>query len=153
MAGARHAIALGAALLLGCGGAGSVWQPPPTSDEPRAHVDVHVTDGSVTPATARLLPDGTIVWLNYAMDRRASVFLPEEMRGSMRCDTVPPSFMKTGRGYRSVPFGQGADTVSLPCPLDPGEYRYQVWLYDTSGAGLAIPTSTLSGTIVVEGAP
>ena len=144
---------LAAAVLACASDEGSVWKPPPTSNAPEQNVTVYFTDANVNPATARVLPGGSIVWINYAMSRNGSVFFSKKVRGSFTCQDLGPAFMKTGLGYQSVPIARETENVTLPCPLDPGEYPYEIWLYQAGGPGMGTPVSKIPAKIVVEGAP
>lgn len=145
--------ALAATALACAGGEGGFWKPPPTPVEPQQKVTVYFTDANVDPATARVLAGGEVVWVNYAMARSGSVFFPRDTRGSFDCMELRPTFMKTGRGYQSVPIAREVGNVALPCPLDPGEYSYEIWLYDAGGASMGAPSARIPGRIIVETAP
>jgi hypothetical protein len=45
--------------------------------------------------------------------------------------------------------------VKLPCPLEPGEYSYEIWLFEglpnVPEAGMSMPQFKIPAKIVVEG--
>jgi hypothetical protein len=116
---------------------------------------VQFTDSTVHPETARVLQGGSVVWINYAADYDGSVVFPESVKSSFTCDDLRPFFMKTGKGYQSIPIDEDSENVKLPCPLEPGEYSYEIWLFeglpDAPAAGMRMPQFKIPAKIVVEG--
>jgi hypothetical protein len=65
--------------------------------------------------------------------------------------------MKTGTGYQSIPITMdGArNDLEISCPLKPGEYEYEIWLFSGGGmgggpGGMDDPQSRMQGKIIVE---
>ena len=51
--------------------------------------------------------------------------------------------------------GGATNDLEIPCPLKPGEYEYEVWLFPAGGmgggfGGMDNPQSRMQGKIVVE---
>ena len=160
---------LAGALLLACasGGSGSraakavekdlTTQPqfksPPTTNKPRKNVMVQFTQASVHPSIARVLPGGNVAWINYADTFVGAVVFPASIKESFTCTELRPLFSKVAAGYKSIPItGAGGENVTLPCPLKPGTYDYQIYLGGGGDGSLGIdnPEQTLPAKIVVE---
>jgi hypothetical protein len=50
--------------------------------------------------------------------------------------------------------GEGRDDLQIPCPLKPGEYEYEIWLFsETRGDEPGVmddPQSRMQGKIIVK---
>lgn len=142
-----------ASFALAC--AGNTWTQPPSTNDPRKQVMVQFTDATVHPETARVLEGGNVVWINYASSMDAAVVFPESVKSGFTCDQLRPLFEKTADGYQSIPIRRDREDVMLPCPLKPGEYAYEIWIFEggmgTLGEGE--PGAKIPAKIVVEPAP
>jgi len=106
------------------------------------------------PETAHIPADGNVAWINQALEYRGIVVLPANMGASFSCSDLRPTFERVAAGYQSLAITQeDPENVTLPCPLRPGSYPYELWLF---GQGLgelgddAVPAQKLRGTLVVE---
>jgi hypothetical protein len=143
----RHtAGALSVLFVLACAGAPNA---PGEGSGPRQHVEIQFGDMAIHPQTAILRQGGKAVWINTSTEYRGAVVFPESIKASFTCDELRPVFSKTGIGYQSIPISADVETVALPCPLKPGSYDYQLYLFDDMG-GVDDPQRTLQGKIVVE---
>lgn len=152
----RCALGLAAALwALACASEPS-FQQPTTANQPRKNVMVQFTDASLHPSEARLLRGGTVVWINYSTSYDGSVVFPESIREHFTCDELRPVFMKVAAGYQSIPIREASEDVTLPCPLEPGEYSYELRLFGREQLAIGgvssmdNPQLTLPGRIIVE---
>jgi len=146
----------------GEGSQNPTWKQRPSTNKPRKHVMVQFTDVYLHPATAQVLEGGTVSWVNYASMHEGSIVFSDAVAASFTCSDLRPNWMKTERGYQSIPVTMGGarDDLQLPCPLKPGEYEYEVWLFEggsSAGAGgfggpasLGDPTSQMQGKIIVK---
>jgi hypothetical protein len=71
------------------------------------------------------------------------------------CSDLRPNWMKAATGYQSSPVTMGGamDDLEIPCPLEPGEYEYEIWLFSGSmgdSAAMDDPQSRMQGKIVVQ---
>jgi hypothetical protein len=143
----RHtAGALSVLFVLACAGAPNA---PGEGSGPRQHVEIQFGAMAIRPQTATLRQGGKAVWINTSTEYQGSVVFPEGIKASFTCDELRPVFSKTGAGYQSIPISADVETVALPCPLKPGSYDYQLYLFDDM-SGMADPLRTLQGKIVVE---
>jgi hypothetical protein len=132
------------------------WQQQPTTNKPRQYVIVQFSDASLNPSIARVLPGGKIAWVNYAMSYTGAVLFPDSFKDALTCGDPGPRFTKVTGGYQSIPITTTAgEDVSLPCPLKPGEYEYQLLLFGGAfsgdpGSQMYDPDSTMQGKIIVE---
>jgi hypothetical protein len=151
-------VSLLAGALLACASLGSQpeFTSPVTTNKPRKNVMVQFTQASVHPSVARVLPGGNIVWINYADSSAGAVVFDESIKESFTCSDLRPLFSKVAAGYQSIPItSAGGENVSLPCPLKPGTYDYQIYLGGGGMGGIGIddPQITLPAKIVVESPP
>jgi hypothetical protein len=132
------------------------WQQPETKNHPRKNVTVQFTDASLHPSIAQVLEGGMVTWVNYASESEGTIFFSDEVAKAFPCD-LRPDWMKTDDGYQSIPItiGTAENDLDLPCPLPPGTYDYEVWLF-TRRVGrpdtMADPQSQMKGKIVVQAA-
>lgn len=132
------------------------WKQHPSKNAPRKHVMVQFTNTSLHPSIAQVTEGGTVSWVNYASTGSATIVLSDEVAAAFTCTELRPNWMKTGKGVQSVAITMGGatDDLQLPCPLKPGEYEYEVWLYsERTGGGLGQmgnPRSRMQGKIIVE---
>jgi len=145
------ACAVSAVLLVSC----ATGPGTPIAREEDGPLTIQFTAGTIQPPTARIPADGNVTWTNLALEYAGTIVLPESMIASFTCgDDLRPTFSKIDAGYQSLPITQeDPENVTLPCPLRPGTYTYEIWLY---GQGLGevtgddVPTRILRGTLVVE---
>ena len=131
---------------LACAGAPNA---PGEGSGPRQHVEIQFGDMAIHPETAILRQGGNAVWINTSTEFQGAVVFPEGIKASFTCDDLRPVFSKTGAGYQSIPISADVESVALPCPLKPGSYDYQLYLFDDM-SGMDNPQRTLQGKIVVE---
>lgn len=155
---------LGALPLVACAQGTPTFASPDTQSAVRDSVVVNVSDGYVSPETARITADGSVVWSNVSTSKIAQIVFPKSVLASLRCHEARPAWYETAEGIRSTPFASDAENTVLPCgnggkgALLPGEYTYRVFLYEAvgdDGPGQAlppttVPSATLDGRIVVE---
>jgi hypothetical protein len=151
-----HRIAATALLLLlafavACGGT-PTWNSGESTNHPRAHVMIQFTDGSLHPSTAQITADGNVVWINYTNAKQGTIFFEASVRDAFPCD-MRPLFMEVAGGWQSIPIKGDSQNVILPCTPKPGEYGYELWLYDglvgSPNIGMDDPQSQLRGKIKV----
>jgi len=132
------------------------WEQHPTKNKPRKHVMVQFTDSTLHPSIAQLVEGGTVSWVNYASSYEGSIVFSDEVAKAFTCSDLRPNWMKTGTGYQSIPISMGGamDDLEMPCPLKPGEYEYEVWLFSGSmrnpAAEMSDPQSRMQGKIIVK---
>lgn len=131
------------------------WQQYPTKNKPRKDVTVQFTDTSLHPSIAQVMEGGTLSWVNYASMNQGTVVFSDEVAKAFTCANLRPNWMKTDTGYQSIPItiAGAANDLEIPCPLKPGEYEYEIWLYSTAmgGAiGTGVPQSRMQGKIIVK---
>jgi hypothetical protein len=143
----RHtAVVVSALFVLACAGAPNA---PGEGSGPRRHVEIRFDYTALHPETAILRQDGKAVWINTSTEIQGAVVFPDSIKASFTCDDLRPVFSKTGIGYRSIPIQGRVESVALPCPLKPGSYDYQLYLFDDM-SGMNDPLRKLQGKIVVE---
>jgi len=131
------------------------WEQHPSKNKPRKHVMVQFTDMSLHPSIAQVEEGGTVSWVNYASMYQGSIVFSAEVAKAFTCSDLRPNWMKTGTGYQSIPISTGgaSDDLQIPCPLKPGEYEYEIWLFEpTLGdpGAMEDPQSRMQGKIIVE---
>jgi hypothetical protein len=131
------------------------WEQHPSKNKPRKHVMVQFTDMSLHPSIAQVVEGGTVSWVNYASMYEGSIVFSEEVAAAFTCSDLRPNWMKTGTGYQSIPITKGGamDDLEIPCPLKPGEYEYEIWLFSSTmggPAGMDNPQSRMQGKIIVK---
>lgn len=131
------------------------WQQAPTKNKPRQHVMVQFTDSSVHPAIAQVLPGGTVSWVNYGEELQGSIVFAGETAESIGCKEARGDWMKTDSGYQSIAITTGGvmNDLDLPCKLKPGEYDYEIWLFEappSDPAAMADPQARMPGKIIVQ---
>jgi hypothetical protein len=133
------------------------WKQHPSKNKPRKHVMVQFTDMSLHPSIAQVLEGGTVSWVNYGSMYQGSIVFSDEVAAAFTCSELRPDWSKTGTGYQSIPITMGgaSNDLEIPCPLKPGEYEYEIWLFsggDMGGgfAGMDDPQSRMQGKIIVE---
>ena len=146
------AMGVAAWLVVACAGGEPTWEQLPTTNKPRKHVMVQFTDATVSPSIARLTPGGTISWVNYSTIYSGSVVFPATI--SEVCSDLRPDFMEIAAGYQSIPISGEMDDVAFPCPLPPGSYDYEIWLFQGGPLGgpgdMDDPQARAEASIVVE---
>ena len=161
------AVVLLAAPVLGCSASGTAqvgnalkkaateqptWQQHPTTNKPREHVVVQFSDSSLHPAIARVNQGGNVTWVNYSSSYTGAVVFSDSFADALTCGEPRPRFAKVAAGYQSSPItgGMGED-ATLPCPLKPGEYEYEIYLFESmGGGGMFDPNAKMQGKLVVE---
>ena len=92
--------------------------------------------------------------VNYSTLYSGSIVFSDAVAAAFTCSERRPNFMKTARGYQSIPIGSEVDDLEIPCPLKPGEYEYEVWLFSGSmvnpAAEMSDPQSRMQGKIIVK---
>jgi plastocyanin len=146
--------------LAGCSTNTPGWSQASSTNKPRKNVTVQFTDATLHPETARVTQGGSVGWINYSTGFDGSVVFADSILSSFTCSDLRPIFMKVAAGYQSIPIKEGGpENVTLPCPLEPGEYEYELWLFSPgtlggvgqgAGAGMDDPQSQMKGKIVVE---
>ena len=132
------------------------WEQHPSKNKPRKHVMVQFTDMSLHPSIAQVKAGGTVSWVNYASLYQGSIVFSDQVAAAFTCSDLRPDWGKTDTGYQSIPIPMGgaANDLQIPCPLKPGEYEYEIWLFseDLGGdpAAMDDPQSRMQGKIVVE---
>ena len=131
------------------------WEQHPTKNKPRKHVMVQFTDMSLHPSIAQVVEGGTVSWVNYASMYKGSIVFSDEVAAAFTCSELRPNWMKTGTGYQSIPITMGGakNDLEIPCPLKPGEYEYEIWLFSEGLGGLGgmdDPQSRMQGKIIVK---
>jgi hypothetical protein len=132
------------------------WQQQPTTNKPREYVVVQFTDATLNPSIARVLPGGKLAWVNYSMSYTGAVLFPPSFKDALTCGDPGPRFAKVTGGYQSTPITtDSGEDISLPCPLKPGEYEYQLNLFGNAFAGdpgsrAFNPDAVMQGKIIVE---
>lgn len=159
-----------AALVLGCSTSGGekvgqalkraateqpTWKQHPTTNKPRKNVVVQFSDASMHPSIARVTEGGNVTWVNYSSSYTGAIVFPDGFPASLTCGEARPRFGKVAAGYQSSPItGSMGEEATLPCPLKPGEYQYEIYLYEgqmgAEGSGMFDPNTTMQGKIVVE---
>jgi hypothetical protein len=143
--------ALSIVALLGCSLPTSGG--PTSTNKPRKHVMVQFTSMTLHPSHAQVLEGGSIVWINYSNNYNGSVVFPESIASSFTCSDLRPLFMKTDSGYQSIAIKPDSEEVTLPCPLKPGEYDYELQLFEPGigmGATLLDPVRQMPGKITIQ---
>ena len=148
-------IAASLALWTGCAAGTPTWQQQPSRNRPVRHVMVQFTDTTLHPTTAQLLAGGTVSWVNYASLYDGSIVFPPATVAGFTCSDLRPDWGKTADGAQSIPItmGAAANDLEIPCPLAPGSYDYEVWLFSPGvgdPSGLDEPEARMQGRIVVE---
>jgi hypothetical protein len=139
------------AALLGC--ALPTSKGPSTTNKPRKHVMVQFTNMSLHPSHAQVLEGGNVVWVNYSGQYVGAVVFPESIKSAFTCGDLRPLFMKTDTGYQSVAITPDSENVTLPCPLTPGEYDYELQLFEAGlgmGAALTNPIRQMPGKLTIR---
>jgi hypothetical protein len=131
------------------------WEQHPTKNKPRKHVMVQFTDMSLHPSIAQVLEGGKVSWVNYASMYEGSIVFSDAVAKAFTCSDLRPNWMKTATGYQSIPVTMegGMDDLELPCPLESGEYEYEIWLFSGSRddpAAMDDPQLRMQGKIVVQ---
>jgi hypothetical protein len=133
------------------------WQQHPSKNKPRNHVMVQFTDMTLHPSIAQVTKGGTVSWVNYASMSQGTIVFSDAVAQAFTCTELRPNWMKTGAGYQSIPITMGgaSNDLQIPCPLKPGEYEYEVWLFQGGGMGggfgaMDDPQSRMQGKIIVE---
>ena len=131
------------------------FQSPSTTNKPRKNLTVQFNEGWVHPSVARLLPGGNLAWVNLGDNLAAAVVFPKSIKESFTCTELRPLFFEVAAGYQSIQVtGAEGEEVTLPCPLKPGSYDYQIYLSNDAGynrnSAIDNPTITLPAKIVVQ---
>ena len=132
------------------------WKQFPSTNKPRKNVMVQFTDASLHPSVAQVVEGGIVSWVNYATMSEGSIVFSDEMATAFTCSDLSPNWMKTETGYHSLPITTGGamNELEIPCPLKPGEYEYEVWLFSGSmgdpAPDMGDPQSRMQGKIVVK---
>jgi hypothetical protein len=131
------------------------WEQHPSKNKPRKHVMVQFSDMSLHPSIAQVVEGGTVSWVNYASMYEGSIVFSNEVAAAFTCSDLRPNWMKTGTSYQSIPITMGGATndLEVPCPLKPGEYEYEIWLFSSAmggPAGMDNPQSRMQGKIIVK---
>jgi len=94
--------------------------------------------------------------VNYASLYEGSIVFSDETASAFTCSDLRPNWMKAGNGYQSIPITMGGATndLEIPCPLKPGEYEYEIWLFSGTMGGdpgaMDDPQSRMQGKIIVK---
>ena len=131
------------------------WEQHPSKNKPRKDVMVQFSDMSLHPSIAQVLQGGTVSWVNYGSMYEGSIIFSDEVAAAFTCSDLSPNWMKSGTGYQSIPITMigATNDLEIPCPLKPGEYEYEIWLFPaTMGGpgGMDDPQSRMQGKIIVK---
>jgi hypothetical protein len=136
------------AAAIACGQPAAV--SPTTTNAPRDFVLVHFTDMYLAPSAAQLNRGGSLGWVNYTTDYVGVVAFPKSVASRFTCSELRPMFSMAGTDLVSLPIrSDGMQNVTLPCPLQPGEYEYRIDLF-VDPQNLYDPQLTLPGKIIVK---
>ncbi len=120
------------ALLLGCA---SFSDGGDSGKAPGLHknIVIQINQFHVRPEVAKVPAEGnSISWTNWS-DSLAMIVFPAEVAQAFTCDEVRPDFVVNGPHLESITaIGSNEDLVT-PCPLKPGTYDYQVYLFESPG--------------------
>lgn len=91
---------------------------------------VQINEMKLTPEVVQLSGSkNSIAWTNWSSSWARVVF-PGGMTSAFTCTDLRPQFAFTGDRIQSInASGDNMDLVT-PCPLKPGSYEYEVWLYE-----------------------
>jgi hypothetical protein len=146
--------AVAALLLTGLTGCGISGLADRFTDDAPPEGVVEIRDTGIQPDTAHLPPGGRITWVNRSTLYSAAILLPRDVIERLDCPGLRPSFSPVAEGYRSEPLESGGEETALPCPLPPGEYVYQVQLFEgyTMGTPMQVenPYQVEEARIIVE---
>ena len=133
------------------------WEQHPSKNKPREHVMVQFADLSLHPSIAQVLQGGTVSWVNYGSMYEGSIIFSDEVAAAFTCSDLSPNWMKSGTGYQSIPITREGATndLEIPCPLKPGGYEYEIWLFPEGRMGAGFggmdnPQSRLQGKTIVK---
>ena len=109
---------------------------------------VQINEMHVRPEVVRVPADGnSVAWTNWTRSI-ATVSFSASVADSFTCKETRPDFVVNGPRLESVEqLGSNEDLVT-PCPLKPGTYQYEVYLFDNMG-NRENPRLKLPGTIEV----
>jgi hypothetical protein len=150
----RCGTALSILALLGCGT--PLSGGPPSTNRPTKHVMVQFTNMTLHPSHAQVIEGGDVLWVNYAMNYTGTVVFPASTAKLFNCTDDRTIFMKTDNAYQSIPIEHDRERVITPCPLPPGEYDYELLLFEpgvSMGAMLSDPVRRMPGKITVVATP
>ena len=97
------------------------------------NIVIQINQFHVRPEIAKVPAEGnSIAWTNWT-DSLAMVVFPAEVADAFTCDEVRPDFVVNGPHLESIAaVGDNEDLVT-PCPLKPGTYDYQVYIFQSPG--------------------
>ncbi|MCH2185086.1 hypothetical protein MK280_04370 [Myxococcota bacterium] len=97
------------------------------------NIVIQINQFHVRPEVAKVPAEGnSIAWTNWS-DSLAMIVFPAEVAQAFTCDEVRPDFVVNGPHLESITaIGSNEDLVT-PCPLKPGTYDYQVYLFESPG--------------------
>jgi len=97
------------------------------------NIVIQINQFHVRPEVAKVPAEGnSISWTNWS-DSLAMIVFPAEVAQAFTCDEVRPDFVVNGPHLESITaIGSNEDLVT-PCPLKPGTYDYQVYLFESPG--------------------
>lgn len=143
-------LTVGALLVMGC----AQSTASRSSNAPQANVEVQFTDMTVQPKVAEVAEGGVVVWTNMATNYNAVVSFPISIKDSFTCSELRPLFSETAGHLTSVPIKIDSEDVTLPCPLKPGEYDYNLNLFNQEafepGVNMEDPDRVLPAKIIVK---
>jgi hypothetical protein len=84
---------------------------------------------AVSPRVVRLREGERVVWSNHS-DYLAQVVFPVALTESLQCSRFGDEWQQTPDHLASVPVEGGRLDLLLPCPLAPGSYHYEIYLFD-----------------------
>jgi len=118
-------------------------------DMPRKNAMIQFSDMSIHPSVAEVKAGGSVVWINMSDDYLGAVTFPDSIRSSFTCEELRPNFMQISGKIQSIPIRSDNENVTLPCPLKPGRYEYELWL-SSRPSEMDNPQRTLKGALVFE---
>ena len=114
----------------------------------RKNVVVQINEMHVRPEVVRVPAEGnSVAWTNWTRSI-ATVSFPASVAKAFTCKETRPDFVLNGPRLESIAqLGSNEDLVT-PCPLKPGTYPYEVYLFDNMG-NRDNPRLKIPGTIEV----
>ena len=145
-------VALGAVVFLSaaiaCAGTPQRTSSGKTTNKPRESMVVQINNMNVHPQVVRVKgAKNRVSWTNYS-DYAASVNFPISVKDGFTCTELRPDFVVSGDRIESIAALGDNEDLTTPCPLKPGTYPYEVYLFDRL-TNRENPQLTVTGKIEV----